>query len=102
MAARISRRRMVQAGTLGLTGVTLPKLPGADSTRTESGRRARADHCVLIFLNGGPSHIDMWDPKPEAPRDIRGEFEPIATTLPGVQFSEHLPRLAKHMHRSAL
>jgi len=101
MAARISRRRLVQAGTLGLTGVTLSKLLWADSARGATGR-ARADHCVLIFLNGGPSHIDMWDPKPEAPRDIRGEFEPIATTLPGVRFSEHLPRLAKHMHRSAL
>lgn len=101
-ARRITRRRMLEAGSLGLAGVTLPKLLWADAQRRPAGATGRADSCILVFLNGGPSHLDMWDVKPEAPTDIRGEFQPIATTLPGVQFSEHLPRLARHMHRSAL
>src|SRR5262249_14191699 len=56
----------------------------------------------VIFLNGGPSHLDMWDMKPDAPAEVRGEFKPIATSLPGGQFCEHLPRLARWMHRSTL
>jgi hypothetical protein len=74
----------------------------ADERRKTTGLEARADACILLFLNGGPSHLDMWDMKPDAPREIQGEFKPIATSVPGVQFSEHLPRLAGQMHRSAL
>lgn len=62
----------------------------------------RADACIVIFLNGGPSHLDMWDMKPQAPAEIRGEFKPIATSMPGVQFSEHLPRMAQWMHEMTL
>jgi uncharacterized protein DUF1501 len=80
----------------------LPKLLWADAERRATGARAAADACILVYLNGGPSHLDMWDLKPQAPLEIRGEFKPIATSLPGVQFSEHLPGLARHMHRSAL
>src|SRR5690349_12923738 len=98
----ISRRKMLRVGCLGLGGVTLPNLLWADAQRFSSGSRCRADACILVFLNGGPSHLDMWDVKPEAPSDIRGEFSAIETSLPGVRFSEHLPRLARHMHRSAL
>jgi len=57
---------------------------------------------IVIFLNGGPSHLDMWDMKPSAPLEVRGEFSPIATSVPGVQFSEYLPRLARQMHRCSL
>jgi hypothetical protein len=57
---------------------------------------------VLIFLDGGPSHLDMWDMKPSAPEGIRGEFRPIATSLSGYHVCEHLPRLAKQMHRAAV
>lgn len=99
---RITRRQMVMAGSLGLTGVTLPNLLRADVARELSQRPARADACILVFLDGGPSHLDMWDMKPNAPVEIRGEFQPIDTSLPGVQFSEHLPRLARHMHRGSL
>jgi hypothetical protein len=63
---------------------------------------ASADACIVIFLNGGPSHLDMWDLKPNAPSEIRGEFKPIPTSVPGVRFGEHLPRLARQMHRCAL
>jgi hypothetical protein len=100
--AQINRRRILQAGTLGLTGLSLPKLLWADAARQVVGARARADRCILVFLDGGPSHLDMWDMKPEAPAEIRGEFHAIDSSLSGVQFSEHLPRLARHMHRSAL
>ncbi|MBI3860603.1 MAG: DUF1501 domain-containing protein [Planctomycetia bacterium] len=93
---------MLQAGSLGLVGVSLPTLLRADAARRETGLRPRADSCILVFLDGGPSHLDMWDMKPEAPAEIRGEFQPIDTSLPGVQFSEYLPRMARHMHRSAL
>ncbi len=99
---RISRRQIRQAGAIGLWGLTLPRLLRADGQRSPTGLAAKADACILVFLNGGPSHLDMWDMKPEAPAEIRGQFKPIATSVPGVQFSEHLPRLAKHMHRSSL
>ena len=62
--------------------------------------RARA--CILIFMWGGPSHIDTWDPKPDAPDDIRGEFQPIPTSVPGTVISEHFPLLAQHVHRLAI
>jgi hypothetical protein len=93
---------MLQVGSLGLAGVTLPRLLRADAERRLADVRARADACILVFLDGGPSHLDMWDMKPAAPVEIRGEFQPVETSLPGVQFSEYMPRMARHMHRSAL
>ena len=99
---RLSRRQMLQVGGAGLLGLTLPDLLRARSQTAKVGQHATADHLIVIFLNGGPSHLDMWDMKPSAPAEIRGEFQPIATTVPGVQFSEHLPRLAQHMHRCSI
>jgi len=96
---RISRREVLQVGGIGLLGLTLPRLLRA---RSQAGHRATADACILVFLNGGPSHLDMWDMKPAAPVEIRGPFRPVSTTVPGVQLSEHLPRLARQMHRAAL
>ena len=105
--AQINRRLIVKAGSLGLAGLTLPKLLWADAARQAADTSARtvaprADRCILVFLDGGPSHLDMWDMKPAAPVEIRGEFHSIDTSLSGGRFSEHLPRLAGHMHRSAL
>lgn len=95
----ISRRRLLQIGSLGVTGLGLPQLlAAADST----GPRPRADACILIYLNGGPSHLDMWDMKPQAATGIRGEFQPIASSLPGLQLCEHLPQLARQMHRATV
>jgi hypothetical protein len=102
MAATCSRRNLLRIGSLGLMGISLPRLLRAEEQRATGGPRPRADHCVLIFLNGGPSHLDMWDMKPEAPAGIRGEFQPIGTSVPGVQLSEHLPKLAQQMHRALL
>jgi Protein of unknown function (DUF1501) len=98
---RLSRREILQIGGASLLGLGLPRLLRAEERRS-GGAAAKADACIIIFLNGGPSHLDMWDMKPEAPKEIRGEFKPIATTVPGVQFSEHLPKLARHMHRCTL
>lgn len=95
---RVTRREMLKVGSAAALGLSLPQLLRAEGRR----ERALADHCIVLFLNGGPSHLDMWDPKPDAPAEIRGEFSTIATSVPGVRFGEHLPRSAKLMHRCGL
>src|SRR5262245_48763071 len=95
-AMQLSRRRLLQVGGASLLGLTLPRLLARETAA------ARADQCILIFLNGGPSHLDMWDMKPDAPAEIRGPFKPIVTKVPGIHVSEHLPRLAGLMHHCAL
>jgi hypothetical protein len=97
-----TRRHVLKVGAAGVAGLTLPALLRADAARRDTDLTATADACIVLFLNGGPSHLDMWDMKPEAPAEVRGEFKPIATSLPGVQVGEHLPRLAKLMHRTTL
>lgn len=87
---------MIQAGAASYLGLNLPLLLRAQEARKTT---ASADACIVIFLNGGPSHLDMWDPKPDAPAEIRGEFKPIATSVPGVHFGEHIPKFARQMHR---
>lgn len=94
---RISRRQMIQAGAASYLGLGLPQLLRAKES--QSATHASADACIVIFLNGGPSHLDMWDPKPDAPAEIRGEFGTIPTSVPGVRFGEHIPKFAKQMHR---
>jgi hypothetical protein len=100
----VSRRRLLKLGNLGLAGMglSLPHLLAADSARTNSAHGPLADNCILMFLNGGPSHLDMWDLKPSAPDGIRGEFQPIATSLVDYQMCEHLPRLARQAHRATI
>src|SRR5437868_3482920 len=99
---RLTRRQMLQIGGAGVLGLTLPRLLRAGADPAARMTRPRADHLIVIFLNGGPSHLDMWDMKPTAPAEIRGDFRPIASTVPGVQLCEHLPRMAGQMHRCAL
>lgn len=98
--AAVSRRRLLQVGALGVagTGLSLRCLLANESVARDNRPKALADNCILLFLNGGPSHLDMWDMKPNAPDGIRGEFQPISTSLPGYQLSEHLPRLSQQMH----
>lgn len=95
----LTRRGVLQVGSLGLAGLGL-SLSRLLANEDSEQRRIKplADNCILLFLNGGPSHLDMWDMKPKAPDGIRGEFQPISTSLPGYQLSEHLPRLAQQMH----
>ena len=94
--AAISRRQMLQIGSLGLggMGLSLPRLLANEAVGERSNLKPLADNCILLFLNGGPSHLDMWDMKPNAGDGIRGEFQPISTSLPGYQMCEHLPRMA--------
>jgi hypothetical protein len=93
---------MLQAGGIATLGVSLTRLLRAASDSGRLGPRPTADACILVFLDGGPSHLDMWDLKPDAPAEIRGEFKPIASSLPTVPLGEHLPRLARQMHRCTL
>lgn len=98
--ARWNRRHFLQIGGTGLMGISLPGLlAAADGSPTLP---ARADSLIVLFLNGGPSHLDMWDMKPDGPADSRGQFKPIASTLPGVAVCEHLPQLARQMKHCTL
>jgi hypothetical protein len=96
---RFHRRRLLQLGAASALGLSLPQLLRAEQTRKTA---AKADHCIVLFLNGGPSHHDMWDMKPDAPAEIRGEFKPVPSSLAGVPVCEHLPKLARWMHRTTL
>src|SRR5437899_911746 len=87
-----TRRAALQAGAVGLLGLGSAEL-SALRAAADQGKRPRA--CIYIFLSGGLSQIDSFDPKPDAPSAFRGEFTPIATRTPGVQICEHLPQLAK-------
>jgi hypothetical protein len=95
----IARRQLLRIGTAAAVGAGRSVFAADDVTQPLT---AQADHCIVLFLNGGPSHLDMWDLKPEAPLEIRGEFAPIASTIPGVSLSEHLPRLAQQLHHASL
>lgn len=96
-----TRRQLLQTGSLGLLGLTLPQLLIAESEWAGKRPGKVAKSCILIFLEGGPSHIDLWDLKPDAPADVRGEFQPIQTKTPGVTVCEHLPLLAQQWHHFA-
>ena len=93
-----TRREFLRVGGLGALGLSLPQLLASD----RPGKSAKADSCIIIFLNGGAPHLDMWDMKPNAPKEIRGEFSPIRSTVPGMQVCELLPKLAKQMHHTTL
>ena len=92
----VSRREWLRLSSLaGLAALGRPPgVTGAEPAASGLPGFGRAKSVVLVFANGGQSHIDMWDPKPNAPLDVRGEFQPISTALPGVQFGEHMPRIA--------
>ena len=104
VAAPLTRRQWLGASGFGALGLNLGTLlhaqASAEPRAGPSLPRLRA--CILLYQYGGPSHLDTFDLKPNAPAEIRGEFQPIATSVPGLQVSEHLPRLAKLMHKSAL
>jgi hypothetical protein len=95
----IARRDLLTVGSLSLVGLGLPDILRQRSHAAPASRRGQngfgaADSVVLIYLQGSPSHIDLWDPKPKAPAEIRGEFQPIATRTPDLHIGEVLPRLA--------
>ncbi len=95
----IVRRDMLKVGVAGTLGLTLPDFLRLTRAADRSGK---ARSVIFIELAGGPSHIDTFDPKPKAPAEIRGKFKPISTRVPGIQISEHLPRLAEQMDKFAI
>ena len=95
-----TRRSMLQAGAVGLLGLSLPDVFALRGAGESQGRAPRS--VIYVFLSGGLSQHDSFDPKPDAPDDIRGEFRPIATRTAGVHICEHLPRLAERSHQWAI
>src|SRR5438552_3333536 len=89
----LSRREFLKAGALGVGGLTLAdllRLKAQGSTTAAMSAKA----IIMVYLNGGPSHMDMYDLKPDAPVEYRGEFRPIRTNVPGIDIFEHMPRQA--------
>src|SRR5262245_30598135 len=97
----ISRRGFLRIGALGLGGLTLAdllRLRAEGATASQTKNKA----AIMIYLPGGPSHMDMYDLKPEAPAEFRGEFKPIDTNVSGIQICEHMPLQAKMMDKLAI
>ncbi len=106
MSNRSHRRDFLKIGAAGLLGMTLPDLLRLEATannpRAQSVTNGRARNVIMIWLSGGPATIDIWDLKPDAPAQIRGEFRPIHTNADGVHISEHMPRTARVMDQAAI
>jgi hypothetical protein len=103
----VSRRDFVRVGALGAFGLGLPQLLQAEAAAAEIAKKAGKSgkspkNCILFFLMGGQSQLDMWDMKPDAPEMIRGEFKPIGTNVDGIQICEHMPQLAKRADKFAI
>jgi uncharacterized protein (DUF1501 family) len=99
----MSRRAFLRVGGLSVLGLSLPAFLRLQHLRAaETGAPAKTVRCILLWMQGGPSHIDTMDPKPDAPAEVRGEFGTIPTTLPGVRFSEHLPLLARQTDKFSI
>ena len=98
----VSRRRALRIGSSGfLAGLSLPTLFHLQATAS-TGTEAKAKACIFLFLQGGPSTIDMWDLKPDAPAEIRGPYKPIPTNVAGIRVGEHCHRTAKIADKFAL
>ena len=100
----LTRRETLRVGALSLLGgfFNLPSLLAAEGAGGAQTRRGKARNVLLLYLQGGPATQDMFDLKPDAPDGIRGEFKPIATSAPGINVCEHLPRMARWMHRAVV
>lgn len=98
-----SRRHFLKIGGLGLGGLALPQILGAEQASAATrGQGLSHKAIIMIYLSGGPSHQDMYDLKMDAPIEIRGSFKPIPTNVPGIEICEHLPRLAQMMDKFAV
>ncbi len=103
----ITRRDLVRVGALGTMGLGLPELLRGEAAAAAAakavGKTGKSPkNCIIFFLMGGQSQLDMWDMKPDAPEMIRGEFKPISTNVDGIQICEHMPRLAKMADKFAI
>jgi hypothetical protein len=94
-----TRRDFLHAGSVATLGLTLP---GWMSLKTQGATSDQDVNCIMLFLVGGPSQIDTWDPKPKAPAEVRGPFKPIDTRVPGIQISEIFPKTAQHTDKFSL
>ncbi len=102
----LDRRELLRIGGLSLAGLSLPALlqgnAAASQQRPAARSFGRARSCIILYLSGGPAQLDTFDPKPDAPEDIRGEFSTIATSITGVRFSELVPHTARWMNKIGL
>src|SRR6516164_4306957 len=100
----MTRREALTAGALSLLGpaFTLPNLLRAELSRSDPQSPGKAKSVIMLYLLGGAATQDMYDLKPNAPAEVRGEFRPIATSAPGIQLCEYLPGMAKWMHKAAI
>ena len=105
----ITRREALRVGGLSFTGLLWSDWLRARASsarraggKSPAGQFGKAKACILVFNYGGPSHLDLWDLKPDAPAEIRGEFKPAPTSVPGVSITEHLPRLARLADKYAI
>jgi len=96
------RRNWLQLGIAGLAGGSLSQLLHLQRTCALDRPGKKPASCILIWMDGGPTHFETFDPKPEAPVEIRGEFQPINTNVPGIQICEHLPQLASIANKYAI
>src|SRR4051794_36100544 len=106
-----TRRELMRIGSIGMMGLSLPhfflwrdQAKAAEAIGKYAGARGweSAKSVIMVFLQGGPSHIDIWDPKPDAPANARGEFKPTKTAIPGTSVSEHMPITAQHLDKATL
>src|SRR4029453_9478607 len=98
---RLSRRNLL-ATTAGVCGLSWPAFMCLQNSAAGGGTPGKAKSCSIVYCWGGMSHLETWDPKPEARVEIRGEFGPISTATPGIQIGEHLPLLAKQTEKLAI
>src|SRR6516164_6242212 len=97
-SVRMSRRGFVKTGILGTAGLSLAQLLRGEA-RGNPPQSTQRSSVIILWMRGGPSHIDMWDPKPDAPVEYRGEFGVIGTNVPGIILSDMLPRCGRIMDK---
>jgi hypothetical protein len=89
LSDKLTRRQLLHVGGLSMLGLGLPSALRAREPRTQASASEKS--CIFIVMGGGPSHVDIWDMKPQAPAEVRGPFKPIATSVPGVHINELMP-----------
>src|SRR2546426_7940085 len=97
----VTRREFLRVGAIGAFGLSLPAVLRQRALGAADPKKDNIS-CILMWMQGGPSHIDTMDPKPNAPVEIRGEFKAIPTCVPGIQISEHLPKLAQQLDKTSI
>src|SRR5712691_9205649 len=97
-----SRRQILQVGGVELLGLSLVSALRVNSVAAAEGASAKEAACIFLWLDGGPSHLETFDPKPDTPDTIRGPYGPMQTNVNGIQICELLPRMAQHMDKCVL